>query len=264
MSRKVERRFFVVDQLRATADEEKVPKISGYAAVFNKISEDLGGFREKIKFGAFSDSIVDDDIRALFNHDPNFVLGRSANNTLELMENRHGLKVEITPPGTQWANDLLVSINRGDISQMSFGFSVLDDAWEMKDGENLRTLKKVRLYDVSPVTFAAYPQTKVNTNSIDVEATRRLALRIDNGLPLTEDDLRLIGLLERVCRLREMPECDADLCRRDRLTLYTQLINGSDSQGSSDRDKVDDSQERSTLSLKVKELELARIEGEII
>lgn len=259
----LERRAFTVESLRASADEEtKIPKIEGYAAVFNKLSEDLGGFREKIEFGAFSET-VDDDVRALFNHDVNYVLGRTTNDTLQLQENRLGLKVKITPPGTQWANDLIVSIQRGDINQMSFGFTVIDDSWETKNEENIRTVKKVRLYDVSPVTFAAYPQTKVKiaARSIDMDAAQRLGLRIDHGLPLTDADYELLESFEKLAGLKGIAIDKRDLNDSDRLNLYTRIISGSSAQGSMTRKQDDGLEPSSSLSLRKRELELARTQG---
>lgn len=138
--------------------------IVGHAAVFNVLSENLGGFRERIAPGAFAQSAKADDVRALFNHDPNFVLGRNKAGTLKLSEDERGLAIRIVPPDTSFARDLMVSLERRDITQMSFGFSVLVDGqqWEEDaDGMVIRTLTNVRLYDVSPVTFPAYPQTDV-------------------------------------------------------------------------------------------------------
>ena len=156
----IERRTFVVQDLRAS-DEGEDPKISGYAAVFNSLSEDLGGFRERIKPGAFAKTIMEHDIRALFNHDKNHVLGRNKAGTLKLSEDEVGLRIEIDPPDTQAAKDLMTSIRRGDIDQMSFGFKTIRDDWEQVEEMILRTLIEVKLYDVSPVTFPAYPQTTV-------------------------------------------------------------------------------------------------------
>jgi len=148
--------------------EDGKPKIEGYSAVFDQLSDDLGGFREKIDKGAFAKTITEDDVRALFNHDSNHVLGRNKNGTLKLAEDEHGLKVEIDPPDTQFANDLLKQIERGDINQMSFGFVTRVDEWDEKDKEiPIRTLKDVELWDVSPVTFPAYPQTSVSVKSTD-------------------------------------------------------------------------------------------------
>jgi HK97 family phage prohead protease len=143
------------------------PVLRGHAAVFNSLSEDLGGFREQIAPGAFASAIVEDDVRALFNHDPNYVLGRSKAGTLRMREDEQGLQVEIDPPNTAVARHILESIRRGDVSQMSFGFVVRQDSWQRTaDGSHLRTLHSVRLFDVSPVTYPAYAATDVAVRSL--------------------------------------------------------------------------------------------------
>lgn len=157
-----------VAELRVEEDGT-IRQISGYAAIFNTDSLPLGWgtFTERIAPGAFTDVLAskDLDVRALVNHDPNQVIGRSTAGTLALTENKRGLKVEITPPDTQIARDLLVSIKRGDIDQMSFAFRVGEETWEFSDDpETLdkRTITKVaELLDVSPVTYPAYPDTSV-------------------------------------------------------------------------------------------------------
>ena len=190
-----ERRAFPIFELRASAGSDgKMPMIVGHAAVFNKPSENLGYFREKIMPGAFKDSIGTDDVRALFNHDPMYVLGRNTARTLRMTEDAQGLAVEIDPPDTQWARDLITSIGRGDISAMSFGFDTLDDEWAMERGENMRTLKRVKLYDVSPVTFPAYPQTDVDTRSFD-------SIWADGKARLAIGEVRLSGVALLRCRL---------------------------------------------------------------
>lgn len=140
--------------------------IVGYAAVFGQLSEDLGGFREQIAPGAFTKTLGA-DVRALFNHDPNIVLGRTKSKTLRLAEDQKGLKIEIDPPNTAQSRSIIEALTRGDISQMSFGFRTIDDKWENIDGKIVRTLLNVELFDVSPVTFPAYPQTEAGLRSLD-------------------------------------------------------------------------------------------------
>jgi len=169
-----ERRYFDATDIHmeTRADEdgkESSPVISGYAAVFNEQVEFAGWqFREQIAEGAFTKSIKEDDVRALWNHDSNHPLGRNKAGTLRLSEDEHGLKVEIDPPDTQFARDLTVSIERGDVSQMSFGFFVNREEWE-SDGEwDNRTILEASLFDVSPVTYPAYPTTEVGVDREEV------------------------------------------------------------------------------------------------
>ena len=161
----LERRAFVGEGLKIERRDDKMACLRGHAAVFNQLSEDLGGFREQIAPGAFTEALGSDDVRALFNHDPNFVLGRTAAKTLRLAEDSRGLAFECDVPDTQMVRDLVLApIDRGDISHMSFQFAVKPNGqdWAQDDeGRNVRTLKRVKLFDVSPVTYPAYPQTDV-------------------------------------------------------------------------------------------------------
>lgn len=163
MKRIIEMRTYPF-KLEIRSEENQPPKITGYSAVYDQLSDDLGGFREKIEPGFFAKAIGRDDVRALFNHDDNLILARTVAETLMLSEDDNGLFVEIIPPDTSYANDLLVSIKRGDISQMSFQWQTDEDNWDSSDKNNvIRTLIKIkRLWDVSPVTFPAYPQTSLD------------------------------------------------------------------------------------------------------
>lgn len=163
----IERRNLSVGELRTITDDDGLRHIIGYAAVFNSLSEDLGGFREKIDPGAFANSINSDDVRALWNHDSNYILGRNKSGTLTLAEDQRGLKIDITPPDSQWARDLMTSIERGDVSQMSFGFRTVEQRWEGEYPDETRTLMEVQLFDVSPVTFPAYPDTSIGLRSLE-------------------------------------------------------------------------------------------------
>jgi HK97 family phage prohead protease len=143
-------------------------RLGGYASVFNTEAVIAGLFREQIAPGAFAEAVTQDDVRALFNHDPNFVIGRTVSGTLTLREDETGLAYDAVPPDTQWARDLMVSVGRGDISQSSFGFAVESDEWTHpeRSGElPLRTIRKAKLYDVSPVTYPAYESTTTAVRS---------------------------------------------------------------------------------------------------
>lgn len=152
----------IVSEFRAS-DTEDV--IEGYPAVFNRSSVPLWFGTEEIAAGAFADTIAADDIRALFNHEPNLVIGRNTAKTLTLREDSVGLNMNVNVAPTTYGKDLMISTRRKDVTQGSIGFRTLDDSWAMKDGEPHRTLRKVKLYDVSPVTFPAYPDTDVSARS---------------------------------------------------------------------------------------------------
>lgn len=162
---KREERCADVTELRIQPkDESGQSIIEGHAAIFDSLSQDIGfmfPFKERINKGAFKQSLEKDDIRALWNHDANYVLGRNRAGTLELTETKKGLRVRIHPPDTQWARDLTESIRRGDVTQMSFGFIVEKETWSVEGKEDVRTLEQVKLFDVSPVTFPAYLDTDV-------------------------------------------------------------------------------------------------------
>ena len=162
-----ERRNFPVEELRTITDGDNPKHIVGYAAIFNSLSEEMYGFKEKIDPGAFAETIGADDIRALKNHNSDYVLGRNKSGTLTLSEDQRGLKIDVVPPDTQWANDYIASIDRSDIDQMSFGFRTLEERWEGEYPDEIRTLMKVQLFDVSPVTFPAYPDTEVGLRSLE-------------------------------------------------------------------------------------------------
>ena len=160
----VEKRAFAVGLTVETRSEDNKPVLRGHAAVFNQLSEDLGGFREQVAPGAFADAISTDDVRFLINHE-GLPLARNVSKTLLLSEAARGLAIEalIDEEDADWQR-LLRKIARGDINQMSFAFSVRpggQDWAKNDDGIVVRTLKRVRLYDVSAVTFPAYPQTDI-------------------------------------------------------------------------------------------------------
>ena len=159
----VERRCLPASELRIDGEGDS-PKIVGYAAVFDTWTDIGGWFRESIKPGAFKKSIKENDVRALLNHDPNFVLGRNKSGTLTMREDKKGLAVEITPSGAGWVKDLIVSMKRGDVDQMSFAFNV--NKQEIDHENDTRVLEDVTLFDVSVVTYPAYPTTSAEVRSV--------------------------------------------------------------------------------------------------
>jgi HK97 family phage prohead protease len=146
---------------------EKV--MEGHAAVFNTFSSPDLGFMEVIRPGAFTKTLQESDIRALWNHNSDLVLGRNIAKTLELSEDKDGLFSKIHLPDNTWGNDCRTSVMRGDVSQMSFRFRTIKDNWYMDDSQGgalCRELLEVRLLEVSPCTFPAYPATDISARAV--------------------------------------------------------------------------------------------------
>lgn len=194
-------------ETRASRSSSDLPHIVGYAAVFDSPTEIDGlftRFTEIIRPGAFSRTIGQDDIRALFNHDHNLVLGRSVpgaqRSTLKLEEDRHGLRMDITPPDTQAGRDAVEMVKRGDVTGASFGFTTTPKGQRWTTDENgdpvQREILEAKLYDVSPVTFPAYDSTEVSSRAL---AWTRRAL--SDGLDDLTDEERL--LIRRLLELSE-------------------------------------------------------------
>ena len=169
-----EKRHYTVKEFRVKRSDDGAAKLEGYSAVFDKPSEDLGWgdfeIREYIAPGAFSNALKKSDCRAVFNHDPNFILGRESAGTLELNEDEKGLRSVIHLPDTQLGRDLAISVERGDIREQSFCFTVARDSWE-EDREArvaTRTILEIgELIDISPVTYPAYPDTDLAKRSFE-------------------------------------------------------------------------------------------------
>lgn len=196
----LERRYFELQEIRVEGGDDKPLIIRGHAAVFNSLSVPLWGFREKLAPGAFQNSLnKNPDVRALWNHNPDTVLGRTRSKTLTLKEDDKGLFMEINPP--TWAAGYVETIQRGDVSQMSFGFRTIKDQWDFTDPKNIvRTLIEVDINDgdVSPVSYPAYPKTDVAVRSMLREAgisddeLAAAVIRAKSGQDLTARDRQLI------------------------------------------------------------------------
>lgn len=176
---KSETRYYSIES-RLTQQKGK-DVVIGHAAVFNTLSEDLGGFREMIKPGAF-DEVLDNDVRAYFNHDPNYLLGRTSAGTLRLSVDDKGLRYELDVPDTTAGRDLKENMRVGNITQSSFAFTIGrdGDTWERgENGKDMRVINKVdRLWDVSPVSIPAYPSANdlalaQRSNFLDKEKNRK-------------------------------------------------------------------------------------------
>ena len=179
-------------EVRAKDDGTKM--LRGYALKWGQ-RYDLGYFTEEIARGALDGADMS-DVRALYNHDPNFVLGRTAAGTLRLKSDEIGLMYEIDLPDTQAARDLAISVERGDISQSSWAFIINDEdddeyedndmrkrgrgeKWE--DGYKKRTVTRVkRVFDVSPVTYPANPDTTVAKRTIDAAKQEQEQIKLLN------------------------------------------------------------------------------------
>lgn len=164
------RAFNLITEIRAAENATESRLVIGSAAVFN-VTADLRWFKETIDPAAFDEVLADPDheVVALFNHDNNLVLGRRSSGTLKLYKEGNSLKYEFEAPNTTAGNDLLESLKRGDVKHSSFQFEVAEQKWtydDQNDSNDLRTILKVsRLWDVSPVTFPAYPETDVAKRS---------------------------------------------------------------------------------------------------
>lgn len=189
MEKKKETRAFNISKLNTRSEnEEQNTSIEGYAAVFNSKTRIGSYFDEVIEPGAFSRSLSENgDIRALFNHDWNNVLGRTKSGTLTLKEDEKGLNFNVELPNTSVARDLSESMARGDINQCSFGFFVTDEEWDYSVEPALRTIKEVELFEISVVSIPAYEDTEaslVRNKDLGKEVEARMALikKINNLL----------------------------------------------------------------------------------
>lgn len=165
---------------RDNQDGEKV--LTGYAVKWDSPTNIGGQFQEEFTRGAFSKALGGSDIRALVDHDMSKVLGRNRSGTLRLQEDDIGLRVDISPPDTQVANDLLKLVERGDVSGMSFGFQAREQRWDHKTSPSKRTVTDAELFEVSVVTFPAYPDTTIALRSLENDKAKLLRERLEAQL----------------------------------------------------------------------------------
>lgn len=217
--------------------------LEGYAAVFNS-ETDLGAFREVIRPGAFDD-VMDNDVRALINHDPNLILGRTGNGTLELSTDERGLKYKVKLGNQQYARDFYESVKRGDISQSSFAFTIDKQSWN--EERTVRSVDKVRqLLDVSPVTYPAYAAATVQARDQQLELDEAIADAVaDTHTENTEPQI------PQQMNLNEMKATRAKHADR-----FEELVNVAETEN---RDWTNNEQEEADLCKR----EVERLDGKI-
>ena len=217
--------------------------LEGYAAVYNS-ETDLGHFREVIKPGAF-DGVLDNDVRALINHDPNLILGRTTNGTLELSVDERGLKYRVKLGDQQYAKDFYESVKRGDISQSSFAFTIDKQSWN--EERTVRSVDKVRqLLDVSPVTYPAYAAATVQARDQQLETTEA------NAVAEADTDTTVIETqTHTTMNLNEMKAV-----RGKHADRYEELVNLAETEN---RDWTNNEQEEADMCKR----EVERLDGKI-
>ena len=163
----------VFSEFQTRTEETGDLYISGYFAVFNSDYEVWSGATESIAETAFNGALAD-DIRCLINHETRLVLGRTKSGTLILKTDSRGLWGEVKiNSNDQDAINLYERVKRGDVDQCSFGFEILDEEFEDRGDSVHWTIKKVKLYEVSVVTFPAYTDTSVSARKLELEEIKR-------------------------------------------------------------------------------------------
>jgi hypothetical protein len=178
MSANLERRPYGWERRATIGGTKSHPLIRGTAIVFNERSHDLGGFVEVIRPEAMRRTLSEGiDLRAFFDHDPGKVLGRLSAGTLKVSESRYGLDIEIDPPIPTEPANLMQSIERGDITGMSFGFRIMPEGeeWRREGGGIVRYVTDMRVHEVSVVSMPAYEPTHVEVALRSLHAFREKA-----------------------------------------------------------------------------------------
>ena len=186
-------------ELRASEDGKRFG-ISGMGAVINSLSEDLGGFKERNSEGSFSAALKGSDIRGLFNHDSNYVLGR-VGKTMSVTADSRGMRYDI-PELPESRADVREAIERGDVSGSSYSFTLREggDRWDEEDGVLIRTILPdgiERIYDTGPVTYPAFRSTAVAQRCRDMV---RESVPADVWHVMVAHRRRELDLLEQACR----------------------------------------------------------------
>lgn len=180
MSKENRRIHLKTDFTVRSKEDDDSRYLEGYFIRFNEVTELWPGAYEEVLPESVAKSLKNNDIRCLFNHDSNIVLGRTGNNTLELKADNVGLfgRVKINPNDKQ-AMDALARIERGDINACSFGFNLINEEVENRDDGTVKfILRDIDLHEVSPVTFPAYPTTSIEARQRDLEQYKQRKLKL--------------------------------------------------------------------------------------
>ena len=209
----IERRDFAFEDDNELIVESRADgraAIVGYAAVYNRLSLDLGGFREEILPGAFDRILTrqrgKQDVVALFNHDTNIVLGRTSSGTLELSSDEKGLRYVVTPPVSR--ADVMELISRRDVRGSSFAFTVDNSGEGFRQGEDGNAVRQIRevsgLYDVGPVLVPAYPSTSAAVAMRSYEAWMQTQQPVDIPVEIARRSLVRDAAAAWTLRLRNV------------------------------------------------------------
>lgn len=163
-------------EVRAAGEEGK---LQGVGLRYGSLSVDMGNWRELFESGAFDESLKEDDIRVIWQHDNRYVFGRVRADTARIWSDDEALQYEATPPDAGWARDAMESIRRGDVNQNSFGFTVPEGGDEImeQDGGIVRVVKRARLVEIGPQTRPAYTDTEVIVRSVPPATLAKLQSR---------------------------------------------------------------------------------------
>jgi HK97 family phage prohead protease len=189
----IEARMAISDlEIRHSGRPDEAFTVRGYPIVFDRVSLDLGGFKEKLDAHAFDEILASDpDVHFVWDHDTRYVGARTKNGTLTLSADEHGVFMDARVGNYSWAKDLRTALERGDITQGSFKFSDSEDGveWEIQEDESiLRTVTKVGgLYDVTVTAQGAYPQTSLAVARSLIEAAKASGRLETGAAPVAEE-----------------------------------------------------------------------------
>ncbi len=216
----MERRAIPAGEIEVRAENDK-PGLAGYAVRWDSESANLP-FLEVFRRGAFTESLENNNVVALWAHDSAKPLASVEAGNLKIREDDTGLYFEMTPLETSWGKDAIISISSRVVKGMSFGFTVIDDRWGTKDGQSYREVLKAKLFEISPTPFPAYQATSVavreifKSAGIDFDGLSDVFSRAQRGLPLATADHDLIKASIEILRgylpagSRQGPDSAAD------------------------------------------------------